>query len=123
MSRRESMTLEDIQAAQKLRAIWDLKKKDLGLTQYKIADKYGITQGMVTHYLNGHQGLNIKTVLMFATELGVDPRDIYPGLFSGIQLCPVTSGQEQEFLALYAQAPPDIQAMVRGLLERFSNKS
>lgn len=107
MSRRESMTHDDVQAAQKLKAIWDLKKKDLGLT----------------HYLNGHQGLNIKTVLMFATELGVDPRDIYPGLFSGIQLCPVTSGQEQEFLALYAQAPPDIQAMVRGLLERFSNKS
>lgn len=117
MARRENMTQADIDAAFRLKALWNSKKKVLGLTQNSFAKKYNITQGLVTHYLNGHQGLHLKAVMMFATELAVDPKEIYPELFHGLKLFPTAS--DEELMSLYAQCPPSFRKMILDLMRHY----
>lgn len=70
--RRAKPSPADIAAAGRLRAIWDRKKEDLGLTQDKMSEALDGTQGLVSQYLNGKIPLNYKTVLAFARALEID---------------------------------------------------
>lgn len=79
---RPPLTKEQSDAARSLRKIWDNKHDHLGLTQEKVADSCGWTQGAVGHYLNGRTALNIDAVIKFANVLEVKGRDIYPELVS-----------------------------------------
>lgn len=47
-------------------------------TQTKLADKLGIPQPVISQYLNGKIPPNLKTVLRFCSELGLDPITIAP---------------------------------------------
>lgn len=51
------------------------QKKELGITQYSIADELGITQGAVGHYLNGRNALNVEVASGFARLLQVSIAD------------------------------------------------
>ncbi|MDZ9007123.1 helix-turn-helix domain-containing protein, partial [Escherichia coli] len=53
MENKKSLTTEQLEDAKRLKALYESKKKELGITQYSIADELGITQGAVGHYLNG----------------------------------------------------------------------
>ena len=66
-----------------LRSVWERKKKELGLTQEKLAAKIGWrTQGAVTSYLNGRLPLNTDAKLKFAEALEVDVSEIDPDMTS-----------------------------------------
>ena len=58
MENKKSLTTEQLEDAKRLKALYESKKKELGITQYSIADELGITQGAVGHYLNGRNALN-----------------------------------------------------------------
>jgi transcriptional regulator with XRE-family HTH domain len=118
MSRRENMTQADINAANKLKSIWSAKRKELHLTQGEVADRFHINQSLVSNYLNGAQGLNLKAVMMFATVLEVDPKDIYPELFSDLKISS-TSHEEQEFIALYKQCPQVFRDLIKNLMIQY----
>lgn len=80
---RRQLTESDLAAAKRLRAIWDQKKGELGLTQEKAAEAMGYsTQGAVGHYLNGRAPLNTDAIFKFANLLRVSPIDIRPELES-----------------------------------------
>jgi transcriptional regulator with XRE-family HTH domain len=115
MARRENMIQADIDAAIRLKALWNAKKKELDLTQVKVAEDFNITQGLVAHYLNGNQGLNLKAVMMFATVLGVDPKEIYPELFSKFH----PTNPDEEFMSLYAQCPASFRALLLGIMRHY----
>lgn len=68
--------------SQRLKAIWNEKKASLGLTQQRIADAIGdgVTQGAVSHYLNGTNTLNLAVAAVFARELRVRIGDFSPRL-------------------------------------------
>ncbi len=70
------MTESDIEAAKKLRAIWDQRKKDYGFTQETASDFLGMNQSSVSQYVRGAVPLGIEATLKFAYFLGVDPREI-----------------------------------------------
>ncbi|EBS9025028.1 helix-turn-helix transcriptional regulator, partial [Salmonella enterica] len=69
------------EATQRLRAIWDAKKRDLKLTQEIAADLMGFeTQSTVSHYLNGKAPLNTDAALKFSVLLRVKPEELRPDL-------------------------------------------
>ena len=65
-------------AANNLRAIWNLKKSEIGITQTEAAKQLGWTQGALAQYLNNITELNPPAVIKLANFLGVDPREIDP---------------------------------------------
>ncbi|KDF33122.1 hypothetical protein AE04_02615 [Klebsiella aerogenes MGH 78] len=71
MENKKSLTTEQLDDARRLKALYESKKKDLGITQYSIADELGITQGAVGHYLNGRNALNVEVASGFARILQV----------------------------------------------------
>lgn len=71
--RKAKPTPADIEAAERLRSIWDQKARSLGLTQEKMADILGGTQGLVSQYLTKRIPLNYKALMLFAKALDVDP--------------------------------------------------
>lgn len=64
----------------KLKAIFNLKKRDLDLTQEKLAHALDINQSSVSHYLNGVNPLNAPVAAAFAKALGVDVSEFSPRL-------------------------------------------
>ncbi|HFV9307417.1 TPA: LexA family protein [Citrobacter freundii] len=75
METKKSLTTEQLEDAKRLKALYESKKKDLGVTQYTIADDLGITQGAVGHYLNGRNALNVEVASGFAKLLQVSISD------------------------------------------------
>lgn len=75
METKKSLTTEQLEDARRLKALYESKKKDLGVTQYTIADELGITQGAVGHYLNGRNALNVDVASGFARILQVPISD------------------------------------------------
>jgi SOS-response transcriptional repressor LexA len=70
--------LED---ARRLKAIYESKKAELGLTQESLAAACGWeSQGSVSQYLNGKIPLNIDAAVKFARELRVSVADFSPEL-------------------------------------------
>jgi transcriptional regulator with XRE-family HTH domain len=69
-----------------LRKVWDRKKRDLGLTQVKVAQTLGIAQASFNQYLNGRIPLNTNFVLKIAEILEVEPGEISPELFKYVPL-------------------------------------
>lgn len=80
MENKKSLTTEQLQDARRLKALYESKKKSLGITQYTIADDLGITQGAVGHYLNGRNALNVSIAAGFAKLLRVSISDFSPSL-------------------------------------------
>lgn len=75
METKKSLTTEQLEDAKRLKALYESKKKELGITQYTIADELGITQGAVGHYLNGRNALNVDVAAGFARLLQVPISD------------------------------------------------
>lgn len=80
MKPKKNLTTEQLDDAAKLKALYESKKKELGVTQYTIADELGITQGAVGHYLNGRNALNLSVAAAFAKILQVSISDFSPSL-------------------------------------------
>lgn len=64
----------------KLKAIFNSKKRDLGLTQEKLAHALEMNQSSVSHYLNGVNPLNAPAAAAFAKILDVPVEEFSPRL-------------------------------------------
>lgn len=75
------ITDRDRDNANRLRAIWARKRKELGLTQAKLATLMGFSnQGVVSQYLNCYIALNMDVIVRFSKHLQVTPGEIDPEL-------------------------------------------
>ncbi|WP_236234667.1 helix-turn-helix domain-containing protein [Pseudomonas tohonis] len=63
-----------------LKAIYSIKKDELGLTQEKLAKRLGMRQGSLSHYLNGRNSIGLNFAIEVARELGVRVGDFSPRL-------------------------------------------
>lgn len=75
------ITDRDRDNANRLRAIWTRKKKELGLTQAQLAALMGFAnQAVISQYLNCYIALNTDVVVRFSKHLQVTPGEIDPDL-------------------------------------------
>ncbi|EHD21292.1 MULTISPECIES: LexA family protein [Brenneria] len=80
MEKKKTLTTEQLEDAKRLKALYESKKKTLGVTQQQIADELDITQGAVGHYLNGRNALNVAVASAFAKILQVSISDFSSAL-------------------------------------------
>lgn len=79
MNVRRKLSEVEQQEQATLQRIWNEKKDVLGLTQVKVANKFGFANAAaVSQYLTGRIALNIRVVAKFANELGVSIEEISP---------------------------------------------
>lgn len=78
--KRRALTPEEADDAERLRAVWFRKNRELGLTQEVAAAECGWTQGAFGHYLRGRVPLNLEAVLKIARVLQISPAEISPRL-------------------------------------------
>ncbi len=88
-----------------LKAIYIAKKKDLGLSQQKIADDLDVSQGAVGHYLNGRNALNVRSALIFARILEVEVSAFSKRLAR--EISGIKTKKQQELLAIAKSLPPE----------------
>ncbi|EMU3123786.1 helix-turn-helix domain-containing protein [Neisseria gonorrhoeae] len=74
MKKRELNEIETAECAE-LKRIFNSKKEELKLTQYKLAEAVGVTQSAVNHYLNGTNALNASIASQFAKILQIPVSD------------------------------------------------
>jgi len=86
MKKRPKLTEEEKKEAERLKKIWDRRKKEwreqgIALTQEDAASELGFnTQGAVSQYLNGKIKLNVDAIIRFSKLLDCKPSDIRPSL-------------------------------------------
>lgn len=77
---KKKLTSEQIADAERLKSIYEAKKKSLDLTMQRIADEMDISLSALGHYFYGRNSLNTKAVSALAKLLQVDVSDISPSL-------------------------------------------
>ena len=71
-TKKAPLTPADLAAAKRLKAAWEARARERGLTQQIMATRIGRTQGLVSNYLNGVIALNYKALMQFCAALGID---------------------------------------------------
>jgi SOS-response transcriptional repressor LexA len=81
-SRRLPLASWQLEDAANLKRLYQEKRGPMNLTQEKIAAELGegVTQGAVSHFLNGRTGLSLKAASVFARMLGVPVSEFSPRL-------------------------------------------
>ncbi|WP_440866243.1 hypothetical protein [Symbiopectobacterium purcellii] len=110
---------EQIADAKRLKALYNAKKKELGLSQAIVADHLGVVQSAVNSLLNAINALNVHNATSFARLLRVSVNDFSPSLakeiasmYETIELYPSTlspldtlSTQEKQLLEIFNDLP------------------
>lgn len=78
--KKKPLTEEQLLDAERLKAIYDRKKKELGLSQDVLAERLGVSQSAVAQLLAGKNALNLKRAIEFAGILDVNVEDFSPTL-------------------------------------------
>lgn len=86
-SRRLPLSEWQLQDSARLKSLFQAKRGELKLTQEKLAADLGdgVTQGAVSHFMNGRTALSVNAVVVFARALGVPVSEISPTLSAQIE--------------------------------------
>ena len=84
--KKKPLTSEQIADAQRLKALYEAKKKPLGLSQETIADELNIGQSAVASMLNGVNALNTSNAAAFAKILQVPVSEFSPSIAEEIAI-------------------------------------
>lgn len=84
MMKKKPLTAEQLADAVRLKAIFEAKKKTLGLSQETLAEQMGMGQSGVAQLLNGANAINTTHAAQFAKILGVKVDDFSPTLAAEI---------------------------------------
>lgn len=86
-SRRLPLSEWQLQDSARLKSLFQAKRGELQLTQEKLAAELGdgVTQGAVSHFMNGRTALSVNAAVVFARALGVPVSEISPTLSAQIE--------------------------------------
>lgn len=81
-SRKVPLADWQVEDSKRLKALYNQKRAELGLTQDRIAAELGegVTQGAVSHFMNGRTALSLRAAAVFARMLEVPISDFSPRL-------------------------------------------
>lgn len=80
MQKKKILTDEQQADAVRLKSLYNAKKKSLGINHDTIADVLEVSQGAISHYLNGINPLNPKAATAFAQALQVSVAEFSPSI-------------------------------------------
>ena len=83
-TKKKPLSDEQLKDALRLKAIYELKKNALGLSQEGIADTLGVSQSAVASLLNGVNALNPSNASALARVLKVNIEDFSPSIAADI---------------------------------------
>lgn len=86
MNKKKELTTSQLEDARRLKALYESRKKELGITQQQIADTLNISQGGVGHYLNGRNPLNVQVASIFSHLLKAPIQSFSPSLAKEAEL-------------------------------------
>src|SRR5450830_393179 len=108
-SRRLPLSDWQLQDSARLKALFQAKRGELKLTQEKIASELGdgVTQGAVSHFMNGRTALSINAAVVFARALQVPVSEISPTLAAQIEkMTSGIPGRHSDDSAVDSRIPP-----------------
>jgi len=116
-ARKKELSPEDKAICANLRRIWDAKKKVLGLSQLQAAQHLGITQGAISHQLQGRNALHTDAIIQWAELLQCSEQDIDPNrqYFSGSGNAQV----QREISEILERVGPKNQTAVMAMLRTY----
>lgn len=82
---KKEITTEQKQECAALKSIYEAKKAELGLTQMTLSDELDMSQGAISHYLNGVNPLNAPVASAFARILKTPVGEFSPRLAQEIK--------------------------------------
>ncbi|MFH7326432.1 helix-turn-helix domain-containing protein [Desulfurivibrio sp. C05AmB] len=103
------------------------RRKTLGLTQEKLAEKVGVSYQQVQRYENGTTTLNVENMQRIAHALGVPPASFFmsedlPVLAKNS--VPVLSTEERNLLSLFKKIPTSAdKKLVTSITRRLTKKN
>lgn len=96
-TKKRELTADEAKENFELKRIFDLRKKELGLTQESLSERIGISQSGLNHYLRATNPLNASIASLFARELGVTVDTFSPRLADEISNMAKTIQEYQVF--------------------------
>lgn len=93
-SRKVPLADWQVEDSQRLKALYNAKRAELGLTQDRIAAELGegVTQGAVSHFMNGRTALSLRAAVVFAKALQVPVSAFSPKLAGELDLMRAVPG-------------------------------
>ena len=88
-AKKRELTQEEVFECAELKEIFIKKKEELGLTQVLAAERLGMSQSAVNHYLNGINALNASVASQFAQLLQIPVSDFSHRLAQEINMMAV----------------------------------
>ncbi|ECP4590358.1 helix-turn-helix domain-containing protein [Salmonella enterica subsp. enterica serovar Muenchen] len=85
MTKKKPLTTEELADAERLKSLFNIRKKELGFSQEDLAHHLGVGQSAVNQILNGSNRLNIKTASEIAKFLSVPVDRFSPSLAKEIR--------------------------------------
>ena len=79
-AKKKPLTQEQLEDARRLKAIYEKKKNELGLSQESVADKMGMGQSGVGALFNGINALNAYNAALLAKILNVSVEEFSPSI-------------------------------------------
>ena len=67
-------------AVENFKRIWNIRKREMDITQVEAAEKLNWTQGAFSQYLNAITEMSPQTIIKLANFLDVDPLEIDPDI-------------------------------------------
>ncbi|HFY0733259.1 TPA: LexA family protein [Citrobacter amalonaticus] len=86
MTKKKPLTTEELADAERLKSLFNIRKKELGVSQEDLAHHLGVGQSAVNQILNGLNRLNIKTASEIAQFLSVPVDQFSPSLAKEIRI-------------------------------------
>jgi|SRR5690625_3555800 len=99
-TKRRPLTESEKACAARLKAIYEAKRDQLGLSQERLGSEMGMSQSAVGQYMNAKIPLNLPVKISFAMALQCDVSEIDPE----IPLAPPLSPAEQKIVDAYRAA-------------------
>jgi transcriptional regulator with XRE-family HTH domain len=79
LKKRRELTINELEALERLKKNWDLKKRELKITQEQVGLACGWGgQSAFSQYFTGNVPLNVEAVLRIAKVLKIHPAEIMP---------------------------------------------
>ncbi|HEL9753718.1 TPA: helix-turn-helix domain-containing protein, partial [Klebsiella pneumoniae] len=128
-AKKKPLTQEQLEDARRLKAIYEKKKNELGLSQESVADKMGMGQSGVGALFNGINALNAYNAALLAKILKVSVEEFSPSIareiyemYEAVSMQPSLRSEYEYPVFSHVQAgmfSPELRTFTKGDAERW----